>query len=197
MQIEYRLTVCPELCAGVFQRNFSQDASNNAGGSNSAQLETTADGEAGGGENGFYVVHSTPCSDRLVGCVIATKTHSPVVNDASMEIPELDEYHRVVAPQTDDRGHRDDGNTIAVHIVVVDPELQGQSLGTLMLKDYIQRMTTLHVGKSIAIIVHDRLVPFYEKLGFEKQGPSACTFSGGGWIDMVRPVSETDEEEED
>lgn len=176
------MTVCPELCAGVFVRKF--------GDSNDA-TETQRP------ENGLHKVTSSKATERLIGCIIATKTHAESITDASMEIPELDEYYRVVSPESDTRGHRDDGPTIAVHIVVVDPEFQGQSIGSLMLKDYIQRMTSLHVGERISIIVHDRLVPFYQKLGFVRQGPSECTFSGGGWINMSRPISENPDDDED
>lgn len=145
---------------------------------------------------GIYTVKSTEATETLIGHILATKIHDDLVTDASMDIPDLDEHNRVKDPKTDKRGHRNDGRTLAIHAVVVAPAYQGQSIGSIMLKDYIQRMTTLHVADRIAIIIHDRLTPFYKLQGFETVGPSKVQFSGGGWIDMVRPISDSDDDDQ-
>lgn len=193
-KIKYRLTACPELCAGVFIRRFkdpkySGDGVTAAG----AAAEDEEDGDEA--HEGFRTATSTAADEQLIAHILATKINEPRVTDASMEVPAVDEYHRVVDPRADARGHRDEGRTLAVHAVVVDPTYQGQSIGSIMLKDYIQRVTTLHLADRIAILVHDKLRPFYELQGFEALGPSAVSFSGGGWIDMVRPLSDNDDDE--
>lgn len=217
--------MCPELCAGVFIRTFtdarygetstlSAEAAepeyNNLPQTNSRPSTGTTiadedDSEAGEGthhhddeplnEHGYYQVKSTQGTERLVGHIIATKTLAAVVTDASMEIPSLDEFNRLIDPVSDARGHHEDGSTVAIHSVVVDPEFQGRSIGSIMLKDYIQRMTTLHIAARFALLAHERLIPFYKQHEFVSQGESEVTFSGGGWYSLIRPISESDEDE--
>lgn len=199
-KIKYRLTACPELCAGVFIRTFkdpkySEDGSSAAEQTEGADDDNNNDESGATGKSGLYVAKSSLAEEKLIGHILATKIAESKVTDASMEIPDLDEYNRVRDPAKDKRGHRDDGRTLAVHAVVVDPAYHGQSIGSLMLKDYIQRMTTLHVADRIAILVHDKLKPFYALQDFEDLGPSEVTFSGGSWIDMVRPLSDSDDDE--
>ena len=54
---------------------------------------------------------------------------------------------------------------------------------------YIQRIQSAGVADRIALLTYDRLVPFYERLGFEYRGKSKAQYGGGGWNDMVRASS--------
>lgn len=110
-----------------------------------------------------------------------------------MEIPELDSYGRIVSPNNDPRGHHEEGRTIAIHSVVIDPDYQGQAIGTTLLNDYIQRMSTLKHADRFALLAHERLIPFYERVGFESKGLSECKFSGGGWYDLQAPLVADDQ----
>jgi ribosomal protein S18 acetylase RimI-like enzyme len=136
----------------------------------------------------YRLTQSTLQSEQLIGHIIATKTNAFNVSDSSMEIPELDSYGRIVSPTNDPRGHHEEGRTIAIHSVVVDPDYQGQAIGTTLLKDYIQRMSTLKHADRFALLAHERLIPFYERVGFESKGVSECKFSGGGWYDLQAPL---------
>lgn len=175
----YRLTVCPELTAGVFIREFKpveDDASDSEG-----------------------LPPGTSClvREKLIGHVLATKMESDFVEDVSMELPELDEYYRAKDPN-DPRGHKEAGRTIGIHSVVVHPSYQGRSIATLMLRDYIQRLTTQHTADRIALLAHDRLVPFYARLGFIDDGPAKnVTFGGGGWRNLWLPLASDDEDDDD
>lgn len=82
-------------------------------------------------------------------------------------------------------GHEDKGRTIAVHSVAVLPEYQGKKIGSMMVESYVQRMRDSKAADRIAILVHDNLVKFYEKLGFKEIGASDAKFGGGGWKNMV------------
>ena len=218
--------MCPELCAGVFIRDFkgsrystdSQEETESppeleeSGQSSRPQSSRPSTGktipdndaealkktgeEQPQNELGYYQVRSTEVTERLVGQIIATKTLAPAVTDASMEIPDLDEYMRLKDAENDNRGHHEDGSTVAIHSVVVDPEFQGRSIGSLMLKDYIQRMTSVHVADRFALLAHERLIPFYKQHEFVNQGPSDSTFSGGGWYSLVRPLNDSDDMDE-
>uniref|UniRef100_A0A060SZ26 ARAD1C05280p n=1 Tax=Blastobotrys adeninivorans TaxID=409370 RepID=A0A060SZ26_BLAAD len=136
-------------------------------------------------------------SEKLIGHILATKATSEVVTMESMDKPEVDEYGRNKDPQNDPRGHREEGRTICIHSVGVLPEFRGKSIATIMLKDYIQRITTQHIADRIALICHDHLMPFYSRSGFVDAGKSELTFGGQEWYNMWIPLSDTDDEDEE
>jgi len=51
---------------------------------------------------------------------------------------------------------------------------------------YVQRMLEAEVADQIALLTYGRLVPFYEKMGFENRGKSKVKFGNEEWNDMVR-----------
>ncbi|PGH27966.1 hypothetical protein AJ80_00220 [Polytolypa hystricis UAMH7299] len=129
----------------------------------------------------------------LVAHIIATRTSSPQVTDATMAMPEdwQSKSSSTVQTPTDTEplGHQDQGATIAIHSLAVRPEHQGKGLGTTVMKAYIQRIKDAAIADRIALLAHDPLIPFYESLGFENMGPSNCQFGGGGWNSMVLEFS--------
>ncbi|KAF5094985.1 hypothetical protein D0Z00_003314 [Geotrichum galactomycetum] len=188
---------CPELCLGIFVRKFEDNTKSDDAEDADKEIKVEEDAKpAEDGENAdkadkspnYHLTHSTFQSEQLIGHVIATKTNAFNVSDSSMEIPELDSYGRIVSPSNDPRGHHEEGRTIAIHSVVVDPDYQGQAIGTTLLNDYIQRMSTLKHADRFALLAHERLIPFYERVGFESKGVSECKFSGGGWYDLQAPL---------
>lgn len=99
-----------------------------------------------------------------------------------MEIPE--------SPSSK-KGHQEQGRTIALHSLAVVPEFQGQGLGKTLMRSYIQRMESSGVADRIAILTYDRLVHYYEKLGFVSKGRSKATYAGREWYDMVYDFQST------
>lgn len=125
---------------------------------------------------------------QLIGHIIATRTSAPLVTDASMSYPpDWRTKRRSLADENEKEplGHEDQGGTIAVHSLAVLPEHQGKKVGSTLMKAYIHRIKEANIAERIALIAHDHLIPFYEKLGFENRGPSNCTFGGGGWTNLV------------
>ncbi|ANB13244.1 Paa1p [Sugiyamaella lignohabitans] len=179
---EYRLRICPELSSGVFIREFHSEESNSGARDNI--------------HDGLPPSTSSVSSERLIAHILATKMTTDHVTDEAMELPDLDQYGRAVDPK-DSRGHHEEGRTIGIHSVVVDPSFQGKSIGTILIRDYIQRITTQHIADRIALIAHDRLVPFYERLGFVNDSASPVKLAGGGWRHMWVPLSQTDDDEDD
>lgn len=84
------------------------------------------------------------------------------------------------------KGHQERGGTICVHSLAVSKEHQGIGLGTILMKSYIQRIKDSKSADRLALLAHDHLVSFYTGLGFQDMGPSAATFGGGNWNNMVR-----------
>lgn len=123
----------------------------------------------------------------LVAHILATRTPSEKITDATMGIPP-DWRNKGTIPngtETEPLGHQDQGGTIAVHSLAVLNEHQGKGLGTTLMKAYIQRIKDAEIADRIALLSHDHLVPFYQGLGFVNLGESDCKFGGGGWYDMV------------
>lgn len=212
----YRLKACPELSAGVFIRKFKpledekEEKEEKAEEKVNEHIEDRdEDYEDIDTDEEEYLKEemefqkslprgtSSLESEYLIGHILATKINGDYITDESMEMPDLDEYGRVKDPKSDKRGHREEGRTIGVHSVCIRPDYQGKSIGTLMLKDYIQRITTQHIADRIALICHDHLVPFYQKLDFHDSGASDCQHGGGNWRDLGLPLSEYDDEDDD
>jgi GNAT superfamily N-acetyltransferase len=156
-QLCYRLTKCPELCLGLFTIRVHRK--------DEAKPPPT-----------------------LVGHIIATRTPEPVVTDASMAYPTDWRTRRRDLPEEHEKepvGHQEQGGTVAIHSLAVLPEHQGKTVASTLMKSYIQRIKEAAIADRIALLCHDHLIAFYEKLGFENRGPSDCTFGGGGWTNMV------------
>lgn len=87
----------------------------------------------------------------------------------------------------------DSSNTIAIHSVVILPEYQKKNLATLLLTDYIQKMSNQEIADRIVVIAHEPLLPFYERIGFQLIGENLNVkkdpeFSKIKWCDMVREL---------
>ncbi|OJJ46777.1 hypothetical protein ASPZODRAFT_66417 [Penicilliopsis zonata CBS 506.65] len=121
----------------------------------------------------------------LVAHVIATRTSASRVTDRSMQLPPNWQSERLSFEKDQPIGHEESGGTVCIHSLAVLPEHQGKQVGSTLMKSYIQRIREAMIADRLAIIAHDHLIPFYESLGFENKGPSACQFGGGGWFDMV------------
>ncbi|KAE8447804.1 hypothetical protein EG329_010198 [Mollisiaceae sp. DMI_Dod_QoI] len=166
-KFRYRLSKCGELCLGIFCTVVP-----NSG----FQAETLAAAKPveTDRKNGAVSV--------LLGHVVAAKTDDATATDDSMSVPEgWDSPH----PAPTKRGHQEAGRTIVLHSVAILPGFQGRGLGRVLMMAYIQNMNGAGIADRLALISHDHMVAWYEKLGFTNRGKSATQFGGGGWYDMV------------
>ncbi|KAM0558236.1 hypothetical protein ACHAPJ_004923 [Fusarium lateritium] len=162
-KIEYRLSVCPELCIGLFLRE-------------GASLPSTIPQDIP------FITESTSNDDVLLAHVISTKTTNKPVRDEDMAYPS----NWKSDPQADyDVGHKKDGGTIALHALAVSPDYQRSGLGKAIMRAYIERMKQTKTADRISILTYDRLVPYYQKLGFEHYGKSESEYAGIAWHDLV------------
>ncbi|KAF9773942.1 hypothetical protein IL306_008155 [Fusarium sp. DS 682] len=162
-KIEYRLTVCPEICIGLFLR------------ASTTLLSPIP-------QDIPFVEESTSNDDVLLAHVISTKSTNKPVRDEDMDYPRnwKDE------PQGDyDVGHKKNGRTIALHALAVAPDYQRAGLGKAIMRTYIERMNMEDAGDRISILTYDRLVPYYQKLGFDHYGKSQSEYAGVAWHDLV------------
>ncbi|KAL3233685.1 Polyamine N-acetyltransferase 1 [Nakaseomyces bracarensis] len=115
--------------------------------------------------------------EKLLGHVMGTKIKGNFITLGSMK----------------PGSHLESSSTIAIHSLVIDPEYQKKNLATLLLTDYIQKLSNQEVGNRIVIIAHEHLIPFYERIGFKvvsenKDVSKDPDFSSTKWIDMERQL---------
>lgn len=166
----YRLTTCSQLCLGLFTSATPSDPHPPLRRLSSSSFSHPAD--------------STDPSRHqvLLAHIIATKTDGTTVTDEDMTLPPKWQSEPHATPHL---GHKEYGRTICLHSLAVLPEYQDRGLGKTLVLAWIQRMQSAGVADRIALITYDRLVPFYEKLGFEHLGKSKAKYAGGDWNDMV------------
>ncbi len=119
----------------------------------------------------------------LLAHLIATKTTNDTVSDDDMAIP-TDWQSKAYGDSH--LGHKEHGRTLVIQSLAVLPAYQGRGLGKTLLMSYVQRMLEGEVADQIALLTYGRLVPFYEKMGFENRGKSKVKFGNEEWNDMVR-----------
>ncbi|KAK2612278.1 hypothetical protein QQS21_001704 [Conoideocrella luteorostrata] len=164
-KIEYRLSTCPEICYGLFLLTPE---------------DTLPDPTA-------LPVHSGPVRANeeggvLLAHIISTKSIAPVVTDQDMMLP-LDWKSNPKA--VTGVGHQPNGKTIALHSLAVSPAHQRSGLGRALMKQFIEELEKMGEVERISILTYDRLVPYYQKLGFQLLGESASNFGGVPWKDMT------------
>jgi GNAT superfamily N-acetyltransferase len=136
-QIIYRLTKCGELCFGIFCTVIP------GSGGDIESLGVGRPVETDREDGGISV---------LLGHVISTKTSTPVVTDASMDIPrDWQSEH----PAPSEVGHDEDGRTIVLHSVAVAPQVQGRGLGRVLVLAYMQHMNGAGIADRLVLIAHD------------------------------------------
>ena len=159
------MSTCPELTFGVFSRPTLAEAKQS----------------------------STPPKHRLLAHILATGTSAPVVTDAAMTVPKdwKSKSTTVDTSSTETVGHEQKFRTVAIHSLAVLPEHRNKKLGSMLLLAYIERIKTAKIADRIALLAHEDLIPFYEKLGFKNSGESKAQFGGGNWSDVVSSTSHT------
>ncbi|KAI0542975.1 hypothetical protein GGR58DRAFT_3946 [Xylaria digitata] len=164
----YRLTVCPELCMGV----FCTVVPSNAKGWEIDTLHTAHAVETGRDDAAVSV---------LLAHIVATRSHDAVVTDDAMGLPR----DRKAGGKDDKIGHQETGRTVCLHSLAVHPKLQGVGMGKLIVKAYMQQIKNSELADRVALICREYLVNYYKRFGFSHAGPSKASFGGGGWHDMV------------
>ncbi|KAF6819233.1 GNAT family [Colletotrichum plurivorum] len=169
--IEYRLSVCPELCLGLFVPEGTEDFA--------AAKEQTQ----------IPVLAASPDpsrNDALVAHVLATKATTRFIKDEDMDFPPT--WKADPAAQYD-VGHKPEGKTIGLHALAVLPSQQRSGFGKKLMIAYIEHMRENGQADRISILTYDNLVSYYEKLGFTHYGTSDCKHAGVAWQDLAYEYS--------
>lgn len=180
-KFDYRLTTCPELCSGLFVREYGYkfNAINLPEVAQKLEKERTEKGGDSDSDSESYdqlPVKLSVVKETLIGHIIATKISSDRITDSSMALP---------SKEDPSAGHIEPSRFIGIHGLVVDPKWHGRNLGTLLMHDYIQKLSNQDLGSKVVIIAHKTLIPFYEKIGFVNHGESKCEFAGETWYDLT------------
>ncbi|KAK7432537.1 hypothetical protein QQZ08_000744 [Neonectria magnoliae] len=163
-KIEYRLTVCPEICLGLF-----------CGGEPHLPFQLP--------DSIPYVPDASGSEeDTLVAHTISTKSTTRPVKDQDMDFPSDWKANPLAEYEV---GHQPKGRTIALHALAVSPKYQRSGLGKALMKSYITQMKEAGHADRISILTYDRLVPYYEGLGFKNYGKSESNYAGVAWYDLA------------
>ncbi|OHF01672.1 acetyltransferase [Colletotrichum orchidophilum] len=165
-KIEYRLTVCPQICLGLFAR---ESRSNSEGATHQGAIPA------------FNPPNATK-NDKLIAHTISTKSLSPVVQDEDMSVPPT---WKTEPTATYNVGHQPKGRTITLHSLAVAPPFQKLGHGKTLMTHYIEHMRQTAQAERISILTYDRLVSYYQKLGFIHYGKSRCEYAGVAWHDLA------------
>ncbi|KAI7528051.1 hypothetical protein KC331_g15957 [Hortaea werneckii] len=180
-KFEYRLKHCGELCVGVYTSHSENKI---------PTAETSAPVYSGAPQRKAV----------LIGHLIVTKTTHLTVTDADMAVPSSSSSSSSTttttttatdptSPSDSPSGpHKEEGRTILIHSLAVLPQYQNLGLGRTLMESFLQRTEALGVADRAALITHEKLIPYYEKFGFQNKGLSECKFAGGGWFDMIREL---------
>ncbi|CDR47701.1 CYFA0S36e00584g1_1 [Cyberlindnera fabianii] len=213
--VKYRLSACPELSSGLFVREFApkyhkKDTELSGEGADlhvskpkdqeqvqqdqAEKKEEDQQQEQDEDDNDSLNSYapeakSTIVKETLIGQVLGTKIDGDFITEESMQIPDDKESESGVK-----KGHVESSHTIGIHSVVVHPDYQKKNLATLMLHDYIQKLSNQEIGEKIAIIAKGNLLPFYNRLGFITKGPSKCKHGGEEWFDLHCPLVPEDDD---
>lgn len=167
--IKYRLTVCPELCSGLFIRNFNKN--------DNITIE----------------------SEKLIGHVLSTKIPKNKSSSSSKSKKTSSSSNNtfITLKSMEIGSHSESSNVIGLHSLVISQEYQKKNLATLLLTDYIQKLSNQEVGNKLVLIAHEYLVPFYERIGFKLDGENTEvakkeSFSKTKWMNMSRELLKED-----
>ena len=119
---------------------------------------------------GMFSSDDGKTTGELIGAVMATRTSSDTITEASMKF------------------HEDNGMTVGVHSVAIRDKSQRKGYGQRLVKEYIKRQREAkqpHGTKRVAMIAHAYLVPFYLSAGMSNMGISQCRFGNEEWHDLI------------
>lgn len=200
--LQYRLIACPELCSGLFIReygskynainlpevaeklNAESTPTKNSGGETEPNNKEAKDDDQEEDHQSLPVKLSV-VKEVLIGHITATKTPTEKLTKAAMKLPN---------DQEKNSGHVEFARSIAIHGLVIDPEWRGKNLGTLLMHDYIQKLSNQDLGSKVILVAHKELIPFYEKIGFELHGPSDIKHGSETWYDLSIDLVPQEEE---
>lgn len=117
--------------------------------------------------------------ETLIGHILATKL--PIPRNGTKETT-------FITPESMGQVNDDSSPVIAIHSVVIAREHQKKNLATLLLTDYIQKLSNQEIGDRVVIIAHKHLIPFYERIGFKMVGENSTIESEEKWCDMAREL---------
>ncbi|KAF2020108.1 acyl-CoA N-acyltransferase [Aaosphaeria arxii CBS 175.79] len=164
VKIEYRLTVCPEICFGLFAPKDTKVATPLPDNTPVYSENTPKDGE------------------ELIAHVIATRATAKTVRDQDMEVPK--DWRKDPTAKTE-VGHLQGGRTITLHSLAVSPKYQRSGIGKTLMNAYIEHIRKTGTTDRISILTYGRLLPYYQKLGFTLYGKSESTYAGVAWYDLA------------
>lgn len=117
----------------------------------------------------FYTYRSTE-SNKLVGFVNGTCILTPKIHHESMS------------------HHEPSGTTLVIHSVTIDSAYRRQTLGSCMLKAYIEKIAAVASVNCILLLSKAAMLTFYVNCGFSLVGASDVTHGQVRQLILLVPV---------
>lgn len=117
----------------------------------------------------FLVAEDTKSPDhRIAGCIAGVATEEGSFSDDLFTKPDI---------------HDPAGSTVMITGLEVRPEYRHMGLATRLMEQFIER-ERWKGRKRIVLTCLEKLVPFYESMGYRKIGLSKSTLGGAAWYEM-------------
>jgi len=190
LQLEYRLTTCPELSLGVFCTVTPDQVK-----ACEWEIETLSTAQP------VETDRADGAVSVLLAHIVSTRCSGTVVTDGDMDYPK---DWRTRNGRSTQVGHQEDGRTVALHSLAVHPKLQGCGLGKMIMKAYLQQMNNAGLADRVALICQDVcddhifcLECFVSRSGKTDLGYSILLFTTNGlgtsvWARARRSLEEVD-----
>ncbi len=81
-------------------------------------------------------------------------------------------------------GHDPDAPNVVIMSVVIDPAYQGRGLSTVLMQEFVRRMTDTD-KETIHLMCKEHHISLYEKFGYRYTQPSASEHGGVQWHEMM------------
>lgn len=164
-KFEYRLTVAPELCHGLFTTSSEEYDAHHLVDAETAKTSNLV--ETGGSRRQILIAHA-----------IGTLSTNETVLDEDMALPP---GWREKAQKDPRLGHKADGRVACLHSLAVLPSYQNNRVGSTLLKHYIDILRSSGNYDRLALIADETHVGYYENRGFKNLGKSKASFGGVEW----------------
>ena len=152
LQLEYRLTVCPELSLGVFLTVIPSQAQAQTQGLGIPTLATARPVETDRADGAVSV---------LLAHIVSTRCRGSVIADADMAFPK--DWRNRSGRAAQGVGHQEGGKTVGIHSLAVLPRLHRCGIGQMLVKAYLDQMRNSGLVERVALICQD-VGSFFSKL---------------------------------
>lgn len=157
--MNYLLNKCPELCLGLFIRDYTYkyNSINQFEFSNEAEKNYMNNkNDSKKNINNENLICSI-LNENLIGFIIGSKVNNFFLDFLTPGKTKIDVLFD---------SYNESFRNIFIHSFAIEEKWQKKSLGSLLMNDYKQKLLNHDIGEKIIILSEKNLIQFFEKKGF-------------------------------